>query len=84
MVCAGGDRGGMKREHLRADRGPFDLRRADLGGGENSGQVLPHQAGFLAAGADALDAEGLTRDERKAEGGAQDLPAPFACRAIDF
>ena len=58
-------------------------RAANFGRRFHAGQMLAHQAGLGAAGANVIDGEGFPRHHRKGEGGAQNLPAALAFGAID-
>jgi hypothetical protein len=46
--------------------------------------MLAHQTGPFAAGADAMDAEGLAGGHGQGQGGTEDLSSAFALRAIQY
>lgn len=91
--AAGGADGEVVLARLDALRGEGDLGRTervarDLGAPElrrraQGRQVLAHQTRALAAGANAAHAQGLAREQREAESGAQDLPPALADRTVD-
>jgi len=73
---------GLRREPqaLRAEGQPLGLRRGDPRGSLRRGQVLPHQAGPLAPGADLCDLERLAGHQGQRR--AQHLTAALALRAV--
>lgn len=73
-----------ERQRLRVQRRPAHLGAADRGRRLHAGQVLTHQAGLGAAGADRVQREGSARAHRQGQRGAQDLPAALAGGAIDL
>ena len=51
--------------------------------GVHGGQVLPQQSRLVASGANVVDPKRPAGGHRQRQGGAQDLPAAFALRAVD-
>ena len=83
VVAAGRQGAGAEAQPVRAELGTFHLGIADHPCRRDAGQVLAPQAGPLSAGADALDAKRRARGQGEREGGADDLPAALAVRAVD-
>ena len=74
---------GAKLQPRGADRGSCDFGMADLCGGVDGREVLPHQSRLLPPGTDIFDDKRSTGDQRHRQRGAEDLPAAFAVRAVD-
>src|SRR5690606_3827355 len=54
------------------------------GGGFDASQVLTHQSGLLAAGADPVDAKGFAGGHGQGQGGAEDLASAFAAGTVQY
>ncbi|MNR23096.1 hypothetical protein D3C85_1400970 [compost metagenome] len=83
-VVAGADRAWREAQLLRPQFGPIASRPADVDGRAHAGQVLAHQAGLGPLGAYAVNAQRAAGNHGKRQAGAQDLPAAFAFRTIQF
>ncbi len=74
----------LERQFLRAELRAVHRCAAHRHGGIDAGQVLSHQAGLRALGADAMHRHRLAGAHRQRERGAQDLAATFTGGAVEF
>jgi hypothetical protein len=61
----------------------LDIRAADLRGREHGREMLPQEPRLRPPCADLLEMHRLSGHHRKGERRSQNLPAPFAGRAVD-
>jgi hypothetical protein len=71
-----------ERQRLRVQLVTLDARGANGGGRLYGGQVLTQQSRLAPRGADALDAERRSGDQRQPERGTQNLPATLSDRSV--
>src|SRR5581483_5972258 len=84
VIVAGGDRSRLEHQVRTPLAGPLEGGLADGSGGTYARQVLRLQARPAAPGTNVPQVKRLARDERQRQAGAQNLPAAFADRAVQF
>lgn len=73
----------VKLQRRRADRGSIHVCPADFGGGSNRCQMLPHQSRLFATGTHVLNCHRRAGNNRQRQRRPDNLPTPFALRAVD-
>jgi len=84
MVSTRTDFGRVKRQLLRPLGIAVDFSLSNRSGSPDRGQVLGLEAWFGTLRADVVEMERFASDQRKAQRGAQYLPAAFSHGSIDL
>jgi len=82
-VLAAADRTGAEDQLLRAEFRTLDLRRTDLHGRLDGGQMLAHQARLGPPGPHPIERHALARDRSQRQRRPHDLAATFALGPVD-